>query len=75
MVCTASYGIRCTRATCVVDVGYVLANPSGRNLSLACLATGFQLLRIREEELLLTGDDSYRSYCREVRYRIVPGVF
>ena len=34
----------------VVDVGYVLANPSGRNLSLACLATGFQFLRIREEE-------------------------
>lgn len=59
----------------LVDVGYVLANPSGRNLSLACLATGFQLLRIREEERLLTGDDSYRRYCRDVRYRLVPGLF
>jgi protein-S-isoprenylcysteine O-methyltransferase Ste14 len=56
----------------IAYLGYVLENPSARNIALLCVSTAFQLVRVREEERLLTGDRSYRDYCRRVRYRLVP---
>ena len=56
-------------------VGYVLENPSPANVAILCLSTTFQLLRIREEERLLTDDGSYQAYRTAVRYRLVPLVY
>jgi protein-S-isoprenylcysteine O-methyltransferase Ste14 len=56
-------------------IGYVLENPSPANFALICLSTAFQLLRIREEERLLTDDGTYQLYRSAVRYRLVPHVY
>lgn len=56
-------------------IGYVLENPSPANVALICLSTAFQLLRIREEERLLTDDGGYQTYRASVRYRLVPLVY
>jgi protein-S-isoprenylcysteine O-methyltransferase Ste14 len=59
----------------VSDCGYVLENPSLRNGALLALMTIGQLVRIAEEERLLTGDGTYRTYCSRVRYRLIPYVY
>jgi protein-S-isoprenylcysteine O-methyltransferase Ste14 len=56
-------------------LGYVAENPSAVNVGLLCLSTAFQLVRIREEEQLLSGDASYQSYRATVRYRLIPRVY
>ena len=56
-------------------VGYVLENPSAVNVALIFVSTAFQLLRIREEETLLTSDRRYQQYRSSVRYRLVPLVY
>jgi protein-S-isoprenylcysteine O-methyltransferase Ste14 len=56
-------------------IGYVAENPSVPNLALLFLSTVFQLVRIREEEQLLSRDAEYESYRRSVRYRLVPLVY
>ena len=48
-------------------IGYVAENPSVANLSLLCVSTAFQLVRIGEEERLLSGDSTYDAYRRSVR--------
>jgi protein-S-isoprenylcysteine O-methyltransferase Ste14 len=59
----------------VTYAGYVAENPSPRNLALLAVGTLFQLVRIREEERVLRGDDSYRVYCERVTHRLVPYVY
>jgi protein-S-isoprenylcysteine O-methyltransferase Ste14 len=56
-------------------IGYVAENPSVANLSLLCVSTAFQLVRIGEEERLLSGDSTYEAYRRSVRYRLVPLIY
>jgi protein-S-isoprenylcysteine O-methyltransferase Ste14 len=51
---------------------YVAENPSLRNVALLAVSTFFQLVRIREEERLLTRDESYERYRARVRYRLIP---
>jgi protein-S-isoprenylcysteine O-methyltransferase Ste14 len=55
--------------------GYVAENPSARNIGLYCLVAVFQLVRIREEEQLLSGDSVYARYRSRVRYRVIPLVY
>ena len=57
------------------DVGYVLENPSARNVALLVLVLTFQLVRIHTEEDCLRADPAYRSYCERVRYRLLPLVW
>lgn len=52
--------------------GYVAENPSIRNLVLLALSTSFQLIRINEEELVLSHDSAYAQYRRRVRFRLIP---
>ena len=59
----------------VAWAGYVLENPSTRNLALFAAGVLGQAMRIREEERLLEGDSAYRQYMREVRHRLVPYLF
>lgn len=56
-------------------VGYVASNASARNVAILVAATGFQILRIREEERLLASVPEYAAYMRETRWRLVPRVF
>lgn len=53
-------------------LGYVAENPSAANVALLVLSTTFQLVRIGEEERLLSADPAYESYRRSVRFRLVP---
>jgi protein-S-isoprenylcysteine O-methyltransferase Ste14 len=53
-------------------LAYVAENPSVANLALLVLSTTFQLVRIGEEERLLSNDAMYESYRQSVRYRLVP---
>jgi protein-S-isoprenylcysteine O-methyltransferase Ste14 len=59
----------------ITYLGYVAENPSLRNIGLLCLGTAFQLVRIREEEQLLSRDSTYQRYRRRVRYRLIPLVY
>jgi protein-S-isoprenylcysteine O-methyltransferase Ste14 len=59
----------------LTNIGYVLENPTSRNLILFTVALAGQLIRIREEERVLARDDSYRRYMSRVRSRLVPYVF
>jgi protein-S-isoprenylcysteine O-methyltransferase Ste14 len=54
---------------------YCAENPSLRNVALFFLSTAFQLVRIREEEQVLSADEGYRDYTSRVRFRLVPYVY
>jgi protein-S-isoprenylcysteine O-methyltransferase Ste14 len=56
----------------ITYLGYVAENLSLRNVALLIVGTTFQLVRIREEERLLTRDDHYAQYRQSVRYRLIP---
>lgn len=59
----------------VTHIGFLLSNWSGRNLAVYAVGYCFQIARIFSEERLLLEEPSYREYCGQVRYRLVPGVF
>lgn len=59
----------------VAYCGYVLANPTLPNVALLVVGTGFQLLRVHEEEHLLAGDPLYQQYSGAVRYRLIPRLY
>jgi protein-S-isoprenylcysteine O-methyltransferase Ste14 len=59
----------------IAYLAYTAENPSLRNAALLVLSTAFQLVRIREEERLLSVDERYRAYTRHVRFRLVPYVY
>lgn len=59
----------------ISQVGFLLAVFSILNLVAYVVAWTFQILRIREEEKLLMGDDEYVDFASSTRWRLVPGVF
>lgn len=59
----------------ITQTGYIINNPSTRNLLVLGVGIGFQVLRIRYEERLLLGDADYAEYTRSVRWHLVPGVW
>ena len=50
-------------------VGYVVANPSWRNLIVLGGSAAIQIIRIAREERILEG---YASYVQQVRWRLIP---
>jgi protein-S-isoprenylcysteine O-methyltransferase Ste14 len=56
-------------------LGYVAENWSLRNVSLLVVGTGAQLVRMSEEERMLSFDDAYRAYLARVRRRLIPYVY
>ena len=56
-------------------LGYVGENASLRNVVLLLLGTAAQLVRMSEEERMLSFDDAYRAYLRRVRHRLLPHVY
>ena len=59
----------------ITQLGFLLANPSLLNGAVYAVAWGMLLLRIREEEEMLSRDPVYRDYVAAVRYRLLPGVY
>ena len=59
----------------IAYLAYTAENPSLRNVVLLVASTAFQLVRIREEERVLTADEGYRDYTSRVRFRLVPYVY
>ncbi len=55
--------------------GFVLGNPTPRNIILIVLVFIGQVWRAISEEALLCSDSSYRLYMQKVHYRFIPGVF
>lgn len=55
--------------------GFLLSNWSLRNLAVYLAVYLFQVARIFAEERILMTDCRYREYSRNVRYRVIPGVF
>jgi protein-S-isoprenylcysteine O-methyltransferase Ste14 len=53
-------------------IGYLVANPSWRNLAILLADTSVQLLRALREERILNG---YASYAARVRWRLLPLVW
>jgi protein-S-isoprenylcysteine O-methyltransferase Ste14 len=59
----------------VAWTAYVAENPTARNGGLLAVAVLAQLVRIREEERVLAGDNEYRRYMAAVRRRLIPYVY
>ena len=53
-------------------IGYLVVNPSWRNLVAVVVSTGIQIARITREEKILAG---YTRYALRVRWRLVPFVW
>ena len=56
-------------------IGFLLANFTVYNLSLIAAVAFCQIIRIREEEALLGKDTAYQAYTRQVRWRLLPGLW
>jgi protein-S-isoprenylcysteine O-methyltransferase Ste14 len=59
----------------VQNVGYLVSNATAWNVSVAAVALAFQVLRIYNEERILSSEPAYERYMRETRWRLVPRVF
>jgi len=59
----------------VTHAGFLLSNPSVRNVAIYATSYVFQFARIHAEERILAQDGEYREYLRNVRYRLIPGVY
>lgn len=59
----------------IAHIGFLLAFPSFWNLAVYGGALLVQIARLLREEQILLTDPSYRQFARQVRYRLLPGVF
>jgi protein-S-isoprenylcysteine O-methyltransferase Ste14 len=59
----------------LLTLGYVASYPSLMNLLITLATLPFMMWRIRLEEDLLAADPAYRSYCRMVPFRLLPGLY
>lgn len=59
----------------VIVGGFLTAYPSWWNGLVALVWLGVQIARIRREEALLSRDEHYQDYVRQVRWRMLPWVW
>ena len=59
----------------LLQFGYLLQSISVRNVLVMLFASGCNIGRVLVEERLRSTSEEYASYCRRVRWRLVPGVF
>lgn len=55
--------------------GFLITNPTLWNFGLYATAMTCQILRIGEEEKILSTDPRYAEYRERVRFRLIPGVY
>lgn len=59
----------------VTHMGFLLANVTLLNLTVYAMLYLMQVYRILREEEVLSGDQAYKDYRQQVRYRAIYGVF
>jgi len=59
----------------ILMAGYAIAYRHPRNVLIVLAALPFAIWRITLEERLLLRDPRYRSYCRRVPFRLLPGLY
>jgi protein-S-isoprenylcysteine O-methyltransferase Ste14 len=59
----------------LIQLGYLLQSISLRNVLVMALASGCNIGRALAEERLLAGSSGYRAYRRQVRWRLIPGLW
>jgi protein-S-isoprenylcysteine O-methyltransferase Ste14 len=59
----------------LAQAGFLLLNPTLRNLAVYAAAWTIQIARLLREERWLLADPLYRDYAKRVRFRLVPGAF
>jgi protein-S-isoprenylcysteine O-methyltransferase Ste14 len=59
----------------LMNTAYFLFNPTWFNLIVYAIAWTCQLGRIQREESWLKKDAAYRAYAKQVRFRLIPGLF
>lgn len=59
----------------LAQVGFLLMNPTWRNLLIYTAAWTIQIARLYREERWLSQDPAYRAYAESVRYRLFPGLY
>jgi len=59
----------------LTQTGYLLENPTTRNVAVIFATIVFQLVRIRTEEECLVQDPEYATYRGQVRWRLIPRVY
>jgi len=59
-------------AYALAQFGYVVNNFDGYNVLIWLVATGFQVLRILNEEKFLRRYEEYEAYARQTRWRLIP---
>jgi protein-S-isoprenylcysteine O-methyltransferase Ste14 len=59
----------------IFKLGYVLKHPSIYNIVLLAAITALYDRRARYEEDVMSHDSSYVAYLRQVKYRLIPGIY
>ncbi|MDH3678478.1 MAG: isoprenylcysteine carboxyl methyltransferase [Acidimicrobiia bacterium] len=59
----------------ITEAGYIISNPSWRNVIILAIGVSFQVVRIHYEERLLSRDTQYARYAATVRWHLVPGLW
>jgi protein-S-isoprenylcysteine O-methyltransferase Ste14 len=59
----------------LAQLGYLVNNLTAYNVVIVVAATVFQIIRVRQEERLLTEYADYRAYVEQTRWRLYPGVW
>lgn len=59
----------------VTQIGFLALNPSLWNVAVYALAWTTIVMRIAEEEKILSQDPAYRDFKADVRYRLFPGLY
>jgi protein-S-isoprenylcysteine O-methyltransferase Ste14 len=57
------------------QTGFLAANFTSLTLVIYLAAWSLQILRVREEERVLSRDEAYRHFSDRVGSRLIPGVF
>ena len=59
----------------VTFIGFVMANPTPWNAGIGITTLMFQVFRMRAEERVLAATSEYSEYRKQVRWRLLPGVY
>jgi len=59
----------------IQNLGYLGSNLSAWNFAIVLVALGFQVLRVMNEERLLSSAPGYRAYMLRTRWRLLPFLF
>ncbi|ACG74144.1 Isoprenylcysteine carboxyl methyltransferase [Anaeromyxobacter sp. K] len=62
-------------AYAIANAGYLVSNGSIANAAVWVAGVAAQLVRIRQEEILLLRDPDYQAYARSTRWRLLPFVY